>query len=131
MISETEQALPSKSQLKKAAKRLHKTTAEVCLDDILLSSLTKIEISPLTNCYALTLRFVLSDDFNFPELKDGANSILSFKHPNLPQIFKFKVEYVDLAIEATPIQTELSLLLRGRRFDEKKIITRQSQSLIA
>jgi|HubBroStandDraft_2_1064218.scaffolds.fasta_scaffold71204_4 hypothetical protein len=120
-------SLPSRTK----HKRLHKTRGEVFLDNVLLSELTKIEIVPiLGKGYAITLRFIVSNSFAFPAFQDGARTILKYMHPNLPQPFLFKVEYVDLSIEDNCTQTELSVLLRGQKQETEKLIITNPQPQI-
>jgi hypothetical protein len=96
-----------------------KTTAEVKLDGQTFTQLTKIEIAPIINqnCYAITLRFIVTDNFEFPKFKDGNSSRLSFHDNNLPNTFNFAVEYLDLGLESNPNLTELTVFLRGRKLE--------------
>lgn len=102
-----------------------KIHATVELDNQPLTQLTKIEIAPIIGkgCYAITLRFALTDSFAFPpSFKDGCSSKLSYTHPNLPKSFKFDVEYLDMGLESNSQFSELTVFLRGRKMESKPVL---------
>lgn len=108
----------------KAVTQTKKTQAEVSLDGKVFTQLTKIEVSPVVNqqAYAITLRFYITDNFEFPPFQPGLRSRLKVKHQHLPNTFEFAVEFLDLGLESNCNFTELTCFLRGKRVDNQPVI---------
>ena len=110
-------------------KETKKTVAAVSLDGKLFTQLTKVEVAPMIaqgrsgdSTYAITLRFCVTSNFEFPPFQPGLRSRLTVKQDHLPNTFEFAVEFLDLGIESNCNFTELTCFLRGKRVDNQPMI---------